>query len=179
LVKKAAFSFDQSQTIDITKKTVLTLETVTNLMMTPPKKSVNSSKKVKALKLPSKAAANTKSEVTVKFGKPVLQVTFQKIKSFVTIFVVIYVIMVIFSGNLLYTAIRIRSHLGAFINMISKGDGEVLPTLLALPVFLFLCLDTGIFFLIYKIFSKKKSPGVNQVLFIFILISVVMVRCFT
>lgn len=146
--------------------------------MAPLKKSVNPTKKIKALKLPSKAPTNTKSEVTVKFGKPVLQVTFQKIKSFVTIFVVIYMIMVVFSGNLFYTAIRIRSHLGTFINMISKGDGAVLPTILALPVLLFLCLNTGIFYLIYKIFSKKKSPGVNRVLFILILIAVVMVRYF-
>ncbi|KAH1000835.1 hypothetical protein HUJ04_013120 [Dendroctonus ponderosae] len=110
----------------------------------------------------------------VKFGKPVLQVPFKRIKVFVLLFVLLFLLVLILSFNLLFTAVKIRSHLGSFINMISSGDGEVLPSLLALPVFLFLCLDCAIFFFIYKIFSKKKSPGVNRLLFLLILVAAVL-----
>lgn len=122
-----------------------------------------------------KAAPTSRSEVMVKFGKPVLQVPFKRIKVFVLMFMMLFLLVVILSFNLLFTAVKIRSHLGSFINMISSGDGEVLPSLLALPVFLFLCLDCAILFFLYKIFSKKKSPGVNGVLFMLILVAAVLV----
>ncbi|XP_066249551.1 peripherin-2-like [Euwallacea similis] len=118
---------------------------------------------------------HARSDVTVKFCRPLIQVTFKRIKTFVMLFVVLMVITVIFSMNLLYTSIAIRSHLGAFINIISNGDGEVLPFFLALPVFLFLCVNMVIVFYVYKIFSKKKSPGSNRILFILILIALGMV----
>lgn len=122
-----------------------------------------------------KTAPTTRSDVTVKLGKPVMQVTFKRIKFFVTIFVVMFLLMIVLSFDLLITAVQIRSHLGSFINMISSGDGEVLPSLLAVPVFLFLCLNIAVFFFVYKIFSKKKNPGANKMLFISILGAVAMV----
>ncbi|XP_030764689.1 peripherin-2-like [Sitophilus oryzae] len=138
------------------------------------KKKVDDSKPKKDKTKP-KDKHSSKEDVIVRFGKPILQINFKRIKLLVTVAVILILIITILSVNCLITAIKIRSHLGAFINMISSGEGEILPTMLALPTFVFLCLNLGAFFFVYKLFSKKKSPGANSILFILILLILVLV----
>ncbi|XP_076266973.1 rod outer segment membrane protein 1-like [Rhynchophorus ferrugineus] len=111
----------------------------------------------------------SKTDVIVRFGKPVCQINFKRIKLLTSVAVILIIILILVSFDFIITAIKIRSHLGAFINMISKGDGEILPTLLAVPAFCFICLNIASTIFIYKIFSVKKSPGSNRALFILIL----------
>ncbi|KAL1500745.1 hypothetical protein ABEB36_006190 [Hypothenemus hampei] len=120
--------------------------------------------------------ANTRpSDVTVKCGKPIVQVTFQCIKLCVVLVVLLFLLLTLLSVNLLVQSIRIRFHFGTFINMVSKGDGHILPSLLAIPVWLFFCLDILLVLFIYKLFSKKKSPRVNRILFLLIMVAVAMI----
>ncbi|CAG9764890.1 unnamed protein product [Ceutorhynchus assimilis] len=141
----------------------------------PPKKPDPKSQVKSDPKSTPKAPANSKSAVIVKYGKPVLQVEFKRIKFFVALFVLMSICMLIYGFSLLVNAIKIRSHLGAFINMISSGDGEILPSLLAIPIFFFICLNVAIFMLVYKIFAKEKRPGINRILFILSFLALIMI----
>ncbi|KAJ8945088.1 hypothetical protein NQ318_005268 [Aromia moschata] len=109
--------------------------------------------------------------LNIKFGKPVRQVSYGFIKFLAAITAVSLVCILIFSIKLFSSAVGIRNHLGHFINMVSSGDGEVLPSLQALPVLVFIFLDIGLVYVLYKVFSPKENAKMNWLLFLLLMIS--------
>ncbi|XP_060531595.1 rod outer segment membrane protein 1-like [Cylas formicarius] len=143
-------------------------------------------KKIKQAKNGRKKSANVNKvnkkkwtqetgNVTVKFGKPVFRITFQTVKWTVTAFIVGVIVLILLSLKFFVTAIKIRSHLGTFINMIARGDGDILPSILALPVLFFLALNIVLCLFVYKLFSKKKNYRVNWIVFFLIMIGLILI----
>ncbi|XP_050300072.1 peripherin-2-like [Anthonomus grandis grandis] len=105
-----------------------------------------------------------------KGDKPVsTQVTYKRIKLFSMIFTIVAAILIILSLHLLWTSINIRSRFGSYLNMISSGEGEILPTLLAIPVVISLILDITIIVFVYKLFADKREPLANKIIFYLVL----------
>ncbi|RZC40535.1 KRR1 small subunit processome component -like protein, partial [Asbolus verrucosus] len=80
----------------------------------------------------------------------------------------------ILSFKLFVSAVQIRSHLGYFINMISSGDGNVLPSLQAVPVLFFLLINVVMCFNIYMAFDQIERPGLNRIMFLMVIIGFIL-----
>lgn len=117
----------------------------------------------------------TDASVRIAFGKPVCNVAFGTIKIITTIAFVIIIINIIYSLDLFHSAIHIKNSLGDFINMISNGDGHILPSLQALPTLIFLILNITFVFLIFKLFNTDKQPKFNWILFILIIVDLAII----
>lgn len=113
--------------------------------------------------------------VSVKFGIPVLQVTFSTIKFFSGVCIVLLIGSICFALRLFYSSIVIRKHLGYFLNIISKGDGNVLPSMQALPVFIFLCINISFIIILAKLFERKIQAKLNGIMFLLLLVSITLI----
>ncbi|CAH1973336.1 unnamed protein product [Acanthoscelides obtectus] len=111
----------------------------------------------------------------VKFGKPVLIVSYTSIKVLTGIIAVMLAVNVAYSLSLLYTAIRLRSNLGQFLNMVANGDGDILPSTQAIPVFIFLVLNVTATAVTLRFFNRPEDKKGNTILFVLLIISLVMV----
>nr|CAI5850125.1 unnamed protein product [Callosobruchus analis] len=80
-----------------------------------------------------------------------------------------------YSLRLLYTAIKLRSNLGQFINMVASGDGDILPSTQALPVFIFLVLNVAAAATIMRLFNRLEDKKGNTILFVLLVVSLAMV----
>ncbi|CAG9859532.1 unnamed protein product [Phyllotreta striolata] len=117
---------------------------------------------------------NTNNEenrlVTIKNGKFVYDIKFGTVKFITAVTMVLIFINTIFSLSLFDSSIRIRSHLGYFINMVSNtAEGAKLPIFQSLPVLIFLIFDLIFLFALWKIFKRKKQRKYNWLLFVIII----------
>lgn len=106
----------------------------------------------------------------IKYGFPVLTAGFKKIKAITSCLTIILVINLIYSCKLFISSIRIRIHLGYFINMISTGDGDVLPSLQAVPVLLLFLIDMAMLFVLYFAFGQMERSTLNLFMLITVLV---------
>lgn len=113
--------------------------------------------------------------LNIKHGKIVRLVSYDTIKCLTVMSVIFLIGNIIFSFILFSSAVSIANHVGAYINMISKGDGHILPSLQALPVLLFLIIDCALVYFTYKLFDPKENPGLNLFVFILLMISLVLI----
>lgn len=126
----------------------------------------------KILKNPIK---KTDTSIKVAFGKPVYTVTFGTIKVITGIAITLLIMNIFYCLDLFNSAIYMKNHLGDFINMISRGDGHVLPSLQAIPTLMFLILNVTFVYFVLKLFTRKKQPRFNWVLFLFIIIDLLTI----
>lgn len=139
-------------------------------------KGVLKKKVLKTIKIKGQTDRDkTKLPVIVKFGKPILQVNFSTIKLLAGISTVLLFCSIIFSLKLFLISVEIKQHLGYFINMVSKGDGNILPSLQAVPVLLILCVNVAFIYTLLKIFERKKKRRFNWIIFLLIMISLVLI----
>lgn len=117
----------------------------------------------------------TQLPISVKFGKPVIQVSFSTIKFFSGLGIILVIGSICFALRLFYSAVAIRNHLGYFLNIISKGEGNILPSLQALPVFIFLCINITIIVILSKMFERRKQPKLNWLMFLLIMVSLLLI----
>lgn len=121
------------------------------------------------------SADKSKSPVAVKFGKPLLQVSYGTIKCLTAMSVIFLVGNILLSLKLFLSAVSVKKRIGIFINMVSKGDGEILPMMQALPVLVFLSIDVACGFFLLKLFDVEKKKKINWFLFLCIVVSLVMI----
>nr|CAI5850126.1 unnamed protein product [Callosobruchus analis] len=112
---------------------------------------------------------------SIKFGKPVLVVSYTSIKAITGITAMMLAVNIAYSLRLLYTAIKLRSNLGQFINMVASGDGDILPSTQALPVFIFLVLNVAAAATIMRLFNRLEDKKGNTILFVLLVVSLAMV----
>lgn len=105
------------------------------------------------------------SNLNIKCGKPVYVVSFPGIKIMTVVTVIINVIATIYCLGIFYTAVSIKVNIGALINMVTKNDGDVLPTLFALPALLCLKLNIAVIYLLYRAFAPEERKWTNMILF--------------
>ncbi|KAJ8913475.1 hypothetical protein NQ315_013855 [Exocentrus adspersus] len=110
----------------------------------------------------------------IKHGKLVRLVSYSTINFLTAVSVVFLIGNIIFSFKLFSSAVSIANHLGAYINMISSGDGHILPSLQAIPVLFFLIIDCALLYFTYKLFDVEKKPRINKILFILLMISLTL-----
>lgn len=117
--------------------------------------------------------------VRVAFGKPVCKVSFGSIKFITTVAITIFILNTFYCLHLFSSAIHIKNNLGNFINMISKRDGHILPSLQALPPLIFLILDMTFIVLVLKLFKTEKQRKLNWILFILIIVHIffILITC--
>lgn len=125
---------------------------------------------MKLRKLLKSPIIKTETSVKIAFGKPVCSVTFGTIKMITSIAFMLIIIDVFYCLYLFNSSIYIKNHLGDFINMISRGDGHILPSLQAIPVLVYLILNFSFLFFILRLFKTEKQPKFNWILFIFIVV---------
>uniref|UniRef100_A0A6P7F7Q2 Uncharacterized protein LOC114325795 n=1 Tax=Diabrotica virgifera virgifera TaxID=50390 RepID=A0A6P7F7Q2_DIAVI len=113
--------------------------------------------------------------VSIKFGKPVLDIKFKTVKMLTFIAVILLSCNYLFIFYLFCASIKIINHLGYFINMVSTGEGTKLPVFQSIPpLFVFFVNLTFTFFL-FKLFDRKPQPQLNWFLFLNILIDAFVV----
>lgn len=127
-------------------------------------------KNIKLRKLLKKSTAKNEDSVRITCGKPVCTVSFGTIKMITSIAIIMLIINILYCLHLFNSAIYIKNHLGDFINMISSGDGHILPSLQAIPTLMYLMLDILFIFFILKLFNTDKQPKFNWIFFVFILV---------
>lgn len=113
--------------------------------------------------------------LNIKCGKCVRLVSYSTIKCFTGISAVFLIGNIVFSFILFSSAVNITNHLGAYINMISMGDGHILPSLQAMPALFFLIIDFALIYFTYKLFDPEKKPGLNRIMYILLMISLVLI----
>ncbi|KAG5876667.1 hypothetical protein JTB14_027144 [Gonioctena quinquepunctata] len=109
--------------------------------------------------------------VKVKFGKPLLDITFRTIKILATMSFCLIICNIMYSMKLFISSIKIRQHLGYFINMISEGDGSKLPVLQAMPALGFLIVDVIFSYFLFKIFNRKQQVRLNWFLYLTVMVA--------
>ncbi|CAH0561148.1 unnamed protein product [Brassicogethes aeneus] len=111
-------------------------------------------------------------KISLKYGKPVYRVTFNAIQFLYTLFILDVTLCIIGAIATLTSSVQVGRHLGHFINLVSNGDGNLVPILEGIPSFLFIVLNIAEFWALWKIFEPDKySVNMNRILFILILIS--------
>lgn len=118
--------------------------------------------------LKNRSTKNT--NLDIKCGKFIFVVEYSTIKIITTITVLAILLSIIYCLGIFLTATKIKLHIGELINMVSKRDGDVLPTLFALPALLCLLLNFVALFLIYRVFGDDKRDWLNSVMYVFILV---------
>ncbi|KAK9871042.1 hypothetical protein WA026_010000 [Henosepilachna vigintioctopunctata] len=116
------------------------------------------------------------SRLNIKFAKPILEVSYDFINIMIWTFFLIAAIDIFYALKLMHNAAYIRSHVGYYIELISKKDGNVLPLLQAMPSLVFFLIDIFSLYLVVKVtISKEKQPKLNWLLYFTILFNLVMV----
>ncbi|XP_045479682.1 rod outer segment membrane protein 1-like [Harmonia axyridis] len=116
------------------------------------------------------------SRLNIKFGKPILEVSYEFINILIWAFFLTAGVNIFYSGKLMYNAIYIRNHVGYYIDLISKRDGNVLPLLQALPSFIFLIINLFGLYLVLRIMSsREKQPKTNWMLYFVVLLNLIMI----
>lgn len=110
----------------------------------------------------------------IKYGFPVLTAEFKRIKLITSSLTIFLLIDLVYSCKLFISAIRIRSHLGYFINMISTGDGDILPSLQAVPVVFIFLVDIAILVFVYFTFDQMERSTLNLFMLITVLIGFIL-----
>lgn len=116
----------------------------------------------------------SKPDLVIKCGAPVLQTTFKKIKLIATCLTLLLIADICFSLRLFVSAVHIRRNIGYFINMITNRDGDVIPSLQAVPVLFFLLLNVAMFFFIYIVFDKIPRRLINHLMFVVVFLSFIL-----
>ncbi|KAJ8926426.1 hypothetical protein NQ314_021214 [Rhamnusium bicolor] len=111
----------------------------------------------------------------IKCGKPVRQVTYQTIKFLAYVSAVFLTGTIIFSIVLFISSVNIKNHLGHYINMVASGDGDVLPTLQAIPALFFLIMNIMLGIVTYQLFDAERRPTLNWILFILLMVTLLLI----
>lgn len=130
---------------------------------------------MKLKKLLKKSKVKREGSVKIAFGKLIFTVQFKIIKLISTISFIIMILNILYCYTLFASSVYIKNQLGDFINMISKGDGHILPSLQAVPTIIFLMFDCGFLVLMLKLFNRKKQGKINWILFILIVCDLVCI----
>lgn len=130
---------------------------------------------MKLRKLLKNPITKTEASVKVAFGKPVCTVPFGTIKFITTLALAFLMLNILYSLKLFHSSIHIKNSLGDIINMISRGDGHILPSMQALPTLIFLILNVLFIFFVFKLFKTIKQPKFNWILFILIIVDLVII----
>ncbi|KAJ8984381.1 hypothetical protein NQ317_003529 [Molorchus minor] len=115
------------------------------------------------------------TNLIIRNGKLVRQISYNGIKFIAGLIAAFLIALTIFSFKLFLSAINIRNHLGYFINLVSRGDGEVLPSMQALPVLIFIIIDFTLMYAVYRIFDAEERPSMNRILFLLIITSLLII----
>ncbi|XP_072377426.1 uncharacterized protein [Diabrotica undecimpunctata] len=113
--------------------------------------------------------------VTIKFGKPVLDIKFGTVKMLTFMAVILIACNYLFIFYLFYASIEIINHLGYFINMVSTGEGTKLPVFQSIPPLIVFFITLTFTFFLFKLFDRKSQPKLNWYLFLNILIDAFVV----
>jgi hypothetical protein len=113
-------------------------------------------------------------KLVVRYGFLVRVVEFRSIKLITTFLILLLVIDLFFSCKLFVSAIQIRSHLGYFINMVSSGDGDTLPSLQAVPVLFFFVTNVVMSFFLFSAFDNFERSSLNRLMFFTILFGAIL-----
>lgn len=130
-------------------------------------------KKFEEVKKPPEEAGDV--ALVIKHGKLVRVVSFKTIKFLTGVSAALLISNIIFSLKLFSSSVNITTYLGAYINMISKGDGHFLPSLQAIPVLFFLILDVALMYFVYKLFDPEVKPNLNRIMFVLIMVSLILI----
>lgn len=124
------------------------------------------------------------SSLIIRCGKPVLYVEYRAIKIIAVITILTAIFAIIYCVSIFVAAVKIKLDVGVLINMVTRKDGDILPTLFALPALLCLLLNGGTLLLIHKTFRKQKRPWLNTILYVFVLVClasilIIIIFCIT
>ncbi|XP_023309977.1 peripherin-2-like [Anoplophora glabripennis] len=132
--------------------------------------------KKKAKKVPqSPTEDESPVPLVIKHGKLVRLVSYNTIKFLSGVCAVLLIGNIIFSLKLFWSSVSITTNLGAYINMVSKGDGHILPSLQAIPVLTFLIVDFALMYFTYELFDPELKPNLNRILFMLIMVSLILI----
>ena len=112
--------------------------------------------------------------ILVTCGKPVVKLKYRTIYFISICSFLGCTVLLLYSLNLLLLAIKIRTNLGVYIEMISK-NGDVFPTLLAMPTLITIIVNPFIMYYIMKSFSVRKGKSTNKILFVLVITCLVLI----
>lgn len=123
-------------------------------------------------RLLSKCLTKGKEETTliIRCGKPVFVVQYRTIKFITTITVLAILFTILYCLGIFVSAVKIKLNIGILINMISPNDGDVLPTLFAMPALLCLLLNVIALCMLRGAFKRKIRSWFNNLFYAFILV---------
>lgn len=111
-----------------------------------------------------------KTNLKIKLGKPIYVINYQKIKIITTVTTLLSIIAILDCITIFISAVKIKLSIGLLINMISKNEGNFLPTIYVVPALLCIFLNAGILYLIYAAFIPEDRTLINLVMYIVVLV---------
>lgn len=112
--------------------------------------------------------------LNIKCARPIYVVSFETVKIIAVLTSLAALLGIIYCIAIFISAIKISLRIGLLINMISKNEGNVLPTLFALPALGCLIINIAMIYLIYLAFRPKVQKLVNWLMYILILVNVIV-----
>lgn len=110
------------------------------------------------------------TNLKVTCGKPIYVVSFKTIK-IITVATILFSVITIFDCMQIFiNAIKIKLTIGILINMISKNEGNFLPTVFVVPALLCIFLNAGILYFIYLSHAQDQRPYTNLMMYIMVLV---------
>lgn len=124
------------------------------------------------------------SMLIIRCGKPIFLVQYRTIKFITTVTVLAILITMLYCIGIFITSVKIKLRIGVLINMVSPKDGDVLPTLFAMPALMCLLLNGLALWLLHGLFKRETRKWFNTIVYGFVLvclasIGVVLVVCIT
>lgn len=116
-----------------------------------------------------------KTNLNIKCGKPIFVIDFKKVKLIMLATILLAIATILFCLGIFVAAVQIKLKIGVLINMISKNEGNFLPTVFVVPALLCLLLNIGIMYLIYAAFKPEQRGVINLVMYFVVLICLVVV----
>lgn len=116
-----------------------------------------------------------KTNLKITFGKPIYVVNYQKIKIITIATILLAITILLECLRIFMDAIDIKLSIGLLINMISKNEGNFLPTIFVVPALLCLFLGIGILYLVYAAHRPEEQRIINMVMYVAVLICLIVV----
>lgn len=116
-----------------------------------------------------------KTNLKITCGKPIYVVSYKSIKIITVASILLAIIIIMDCISIFIKAVKIKLTIGLLINMISKNEGNFLPTVFVIPALLCLFLNAGMLYLIYAAFSPNERRFTNIIMYIMILLCLITI----
>lgn len=135
-------------------------------------------KQEKCIRIDKKQTKKKYNQTTlnIKYGCPIILITWNKIQMIIYFACLLNAFCLVCDFALYISAVKTKSHIGNYLNMVTNNEGAVLPMLLGFCGIVCFPLNASFILLINMSRKKKKRQLVNNFLFFNIIISAIIIK---